>query len=76
MPRKRQRGAHNEQATPSIPCGGKGWRGGECEFCRRKGAEYCLLINVPREMPARVGSADVLRGMRWGGRCGGRRKET
>jgi hypothetical protein len=42
----------------------RGWADGECEFCRCKGAVECVLRNVAREVPARVGIADVLRGMR------------
>ena len=68
MGRRKRRA--KDRAPKSIPCGGKGWADGECEFCRRKGADYCVLRNVAREVPASVGIADVLRGMRWGGRGG------
>lgn len=47
-----------------IPCGGKGWRDGECEFCRTKGAEYRPLRNVPRDEPEVVTFGDALRGRR------------
>lgn len=74
MRRRRVRRAGPDQAPNSVPCRGQGWRDGECEFfCRRKGAEECVLRNVPRETPPVVTILDVLRAMRWGGRGRGRR---
>lgn len=50
-----------DRAPDMIPCGGKGWRAGECEFCRRKRAEYCPLRNVPREFEFESGISALLR---------------
>lgn len=71
MGRGKRARRRSEPASKSIPCGGKGWAAGECDFCRRKGADYCALRNQPRAEPAVVTIVDVLRGMRRGGRCGG-----
>jgi hypothetical protein len=51
-----------DRAPKSIPCGGKGWRDGECEFfCRRKGAADCILRNAPRDWAFESGTSALLR---------------
>lgn len=72
----RKRGRKREPIAPGVPCRGKGWAAGQCDFCERKGAEYCALRNWPRPVPAVVTMGDVLRAMgRRGGRGGWRGRQ-
>jgi hypothetical protein len=59
--RKRRRWAEKDQSPRSIPGGGKGRRDGECEFCRREGAEWWTLRNTPRVVTLESGAEVLLR---------------